>query len=142
MELQALKDLLALAEQTGWKTFEVEKDGFHFKLEREGIAQAPMSVEFSGFSAPKEEAAPVEQPTVAAPTGKDLDSPLVGIFHELTGEKKVRAGDSLKRGDVVCTIEAMKLMNEILMPEDGTVSYIAVEEGDMVEYGQVLIKYN
>ena len=65
----------------------------------------------------------------------------MGIVRELPGDKKVVAGTQLKEGDVLCNIEAMKLMNEVTMPEDGTITYVAVSEGDSVEFGQILFQY-
>ena len=73
--------------------------------------------------------------------GKDILSPLVGTYHELEGTKKVSIGSKLKKGAPLCNVEAMKLMNEIVMPEDGEIVWIACSEGDTVEYEQLLFRY-
>jgi acetyl-CoA carboxylase biotin carboxyl carrier protein len=100
-------------------------------------------------------AAPVAAPAAEAPAagekaavipgvqdeGKDILSPLVGTYHELEGAKKISIGSKLKKGDPLCNIEAMKLMNEIVMPEDGEIVWIACSEGDTVEYEQLLFRY-
>ena len=72
---------------------------------------------------------------------KEIKSPLVGIFRELEGARKVKIGDKLKKGDTVCNIEAMKLLNDLNMPEDGEIVWIAASDGDAVEYDQVLFHY-
>lgn len=145
MDINGILALIASLEPTGWTKFEVEQEGFHLRLERNGAM---------GSIAAPTTLAPV-QPAVAAPAaiapetedaqapaehmGKNIKAPLVGIFHPL--ENAVKAGDKLKQGDVVCMIEAMKLMNEITMPEDGEITFIVTQDGDTVEYDQVIAKY-
>ncbi len=70
---------------------------------------------------------------------KEILSPMVGIFHP--APKPVKVGARLKKGDVLCVIEAMKLMNDITMDEDGEIVFLALAKGDMVEFGQVLAQY-
>lgn len=156
MEINNIMALLNGLERTGWTKFEVEENGFHLKLERDNVHGALLS---GGEHAP---AVPVSIPTVDTPVaaveppapsagveeltvptvkGEDITSPLVGIFHKLTGEKEVKVGDKLKKGDTICMIEAMKLMNEITMPQDGEIVFFYADEGDIVEYGQVIAKY-
>ena len=65
--------------------------------------------------------------------GKTVKAPLLGMF-----TSKVSAGDHVKRGDILCMIEAMKMMNEVVSPEDGTVSEILAGDGELVEFGQEL----
>lgn len=89
--------------------------------------------------APIEEAAEVEEDKNV----KTVTSPLVGTFYSAPSpeaEPFVRAGDTVKKGQVVGIVEAMKLMNEIECEHDGVITEIMVNNGDMVEYGQVLIK--
>lgn len=74
---------------------------------------------------------------------KTVTSPLVGTFYSSPSpdaEPFVRVGDTVKKGQVVGIVEAMKLMNEIECEHDGVVTEIMVNNGDMVEYGQTLIK--
>ncbi len=74
---------------------------------------------------------------------KTITSPLVGTFYSASSpdaEPFVRVGDTVKKGQVVGIVEAMKLMNEIESEHDGVITEIIVNNGDMVEYGQVLIK--
>ena len=77
------------------------------------------------------------------PSGTAIEAPLVGTFYEAPSpeaESFVRVGQQVKKGDVVGIIEAMKLMNEITAPCDGTVESIEVENGQMVEFHQVLMR--
>ncbi len=73
----------------------------------------------------------------------EIRSPMVGIFYSAPSEDAkpyVSAGDSVKKGDVLCIIEAMKLMNEITAEKDGTITEICAVNGQTVEYGTVLFK--
>ena len=100
-------------------------------------------------------AAPVAQPVQAAPAaqaapaeakevkkGKPLTSPMVGTFYSAPSpdaEPFVKVGQTVKEGDVVCIVEAMKLMNEIESEFSGKITEICVQDGQPVEFGQVLM---
>lgn len=83
--------------------------------------------------------APAEK-TGGAVDGKPIVSPMVGTFHPRAKEA-VKVGSKLRKGDVVCVIEAMKLMNDIVMEEDGEITFVALKDGDMVEFGQIIANY-
>ncbi len=70
--------------------------------------------------------------------GHIITSPIVGVFHGLskTGGTDVAVGDSVKKGDRLCVIEAMKIMNDLECDTDGVITEIFVSEGDTLEYGQ------
>ena len=73
--------------------------------------------------------------------GKTINCPMVGVFYTASApeaEPYVTVGSKVKKGDVVCIIEAMKLMNEVVATESGTITEILAENGDLVEYGQPL----
>ena len=77
-----------------------------------------------------------------APKGKAITSPMVGTFYAAPSpdaEPFVEVGKTISEGDVVCIIEAMKLMNEIKAEHSGKVTQICVKNGDPVEFGQVLM---
>lgn len=85
----------------------------------------------------------VEENNVADSNVETVNSPLVGTFYSAPSPDAapyVSVGDTVKKGQVVGIVEAMKLMNEIECEHDGVVTEIMVNNGDMVEYGQVLIK--
>ena len=84
-----------------------------------------------------------EEKTSAEPSGKIVKSPLVGTFYAAPAEDAdpyVSVGDTVKKGQVMAIVEAMKLMNEIESDFDGTVEEIYVENGQAVEYGQPLFR--
>jgi acetyl-CoA carboxylase biotin carboxyl carrier protein len=73
----------------------------------------------------------------------DVKSPIVGVFYTASSpdaEPFVSIGTRVKRGDVLCIIEAMKLLNEITADTDGEIADICLKNGDIAEYGQVLFK--
>ena len=86
-----------------------------------------------------QEAKPEE---AAAPKGKAITSPMVGTFYASPSPEAdpfVEVGSDIKEGDIVCIIEAMKLMNEIKSEHAGKITQICVKNGDPIEYGQVLM---
>ncbi len=73
--------------------------------------------------------------------GTPIEAPMVGVFYAAPSpdsEPYVSVGSTVKKGDVVCIIEAMKLMNEVTAEKSGVVTEICVENGQVVEYGQPL----
>lgn len=89
-------------------------------------------------------AAPAETEEVQKPAakGKTITSPMVGTFYASSSpeaEPFVEVGSDVKEGDVVCIIEAMKLMNEIKSEHTGKITQICVKNGDPIEYGQILM---
>lgn len=107
------------------------------------VAVAPMApvLPAAAPSAPVAEA-PQAKATSDAPKGTPITSPMVGAFYAAPSpgsEPYVKVGDVVKAGQVVCIVEAMKLMNEIESEVSGKVVQICVEDGQSVEYGQVLM---
>ena len=157
MDLKSILELLKAVDETSLNKFELEDGDFAVKMERgtgesktvyvTAPPQISAQIGSAPVAAPAEApaaavpAAPAEEPAPAASKGKEITSPLVGVFHSLSEGKAVKIGDKLKMGDIVCMVEAMKLMNEITMPEDGEITWVACEEGGSVEYGQLLYNY-
>lgn len=88
---------------------------------------------------------PDDAETVASPKSnlREVKSPMVGVFYaapEENAEPFVSVGMPVKKGDTLCLIEAMKLINEIVAEEDGTIAEICVRNGQVVEYGTVLFR--
>ncbi len=78
------------------------------------------------------------------PSTKEIKAPMVGIFYTAPSSKDkefVVIGDKVKKGQVVCIIEAMKLFNEIVAEEDGEIVEICAQNGDVVEFGQPIFRY-
>lgn len=97
---------------------------------------------------PAPSAAPVtlpapEEASAPAPGGATVCSPMVGLFYAAPAENAdpyVSLGDHVKKGQTLCIVEAMKLMNEIRAEEDGIITEICVTNGQMVEYGTALFR--
>jgi len=142
MELEDLKELMSLLKGTDITELQVEKDGVKVKIRREKFfshlevqpAILPGRREVSG----KEDLLPETVPEGRLLT---ITSPIVGTFYRSSSpdaEPFIDIGSKVKRGDVLCIIEAMKLMNEIESEIDGEVVRILVENGHPVEYGEPL----
>ena len=104
-----------------------------------GVAAAPVAVAQQPVSAP---AQTQSAPAAEVKKGKPLTSPMVGTFYSAPSpdaEPFVKLGQTVKEGDVVCIVEAMKLMNEIEAEFSGKIVEICVSDGQPVEFGQVLM---
>lgn len=151
--LDEIKEFINLLEDSSLSVFEIQKeDGSKIRLEKAQPAQQIVNTipVANGVAAPTPVAAPVESaPAVtAAPvadSSKTIDAPIVGVFYAASAPGKapyVSVGKKVKKGDVVCIIEAMKCMNEIQAEEDGEIVEVLVKDGELVEYGQPLFKIN
>lgn len=89
------------------------------------------------------QAAPAAEVAPAETEGKEIKSPMVGVFYAAASpdsEPYVQVGQTVKKGDTLCIIEAMKLMNEINAEESGVITEICAKNGDLVQFGQPLFK--
>jgi len=150
MDLRKLKKLIDLVQESGIAELEVKEGEESVRITRAVGAQQtvflpqpgmqPMSMSPGMPAAAPALAAPVDTtPPVAA--GHVVKSPMVGTFYRSStpgGKVFVDIGDSIGVGDVLCIIEAMKLMNEIEADQAGTIKQILVDNGQAVEYGQPL----
>ncbi len=123
--------------EDGDKAITIKKGGVS------GVVAAPVApvVQAAAPVAPATEA-PQAKAASDAPKGTPITSPMVGAFYAAPSpgsEPYVKVGDVVKAGQVVCIVEAMKLMNEIESEVSGKVVQICVEDGQSVEYGQVLM---
>ena len=153
-DLDDVKRLIDLANKNDLGVLEIEtKKGRRIRIERNkqtspavtftaNTPQEPVSV-----PAPAVAPAPVATTTPAAPApqentaGKTIDAPMVGVFYQAPSpdaEPFVKVGQSVKKGDTVCIIEAMKLMNEIQAEQDGVITEVLAKNGDIIEFGQPL----
>lgn len=145
MELDELLKLIRAvsdSELTGFK-YEAEGVCLNLKKEKEVVTalQAVAASAMSAASADSEEKAAGTK--AAEQKGFLVKSPLVGTFYAAPAEDAapyVAVGDTVKKGQTVAIVEAMKLMNDIESDFDGTVAEILVENGEMVEYGQPLFR--
>ena len=148
MDLRKLKTLIELVETSGIAELEIQEGEERVRITRAlppGQQTVMLQAAPSGVATPAATAGPIvpaEAPPVAAsPTDHAVKSPMVGTFYRSAspGTKPfVEIGDSVEAGDVLCIVEAMKLMNEIEADVSGTVKAVLAENGQAVEYGQPL----
>ena len=140
MELRQIKDLIELMERHGLLEVELFEEGRKIRLKKASAPAPPVSPSAS----PEYASAPVPagDSQTAVPAGlKEVHSPMVGTFYRAPSPEAdpfVEDGDRVDEGDVICIIEAMKVMNEIKAEFAGTIEKIIVENGQAVEYGEVL----
>jgi acetyl-CoA carboxylase biotin carboxyl carrier protein len=152
MDLRKLKKLIDLVEDSGIAELEVTEGEEKVKIVRGGkevVVVSPSAAPAIPVPAPAAgaPAAPASSPaqTAEAPTsleGHIVKSPMVGTFYRAgsPGAKPfVEVGDTVKVGQTICVIEAMKLMNEIEADKDGVIKAIMVENAQPVEYGEPLM---
>ena len=149
MDLRKLKKLIDLVQESGIAELEITEGEEKVKIVKGGgvsvtpmvaaSAPAPAAAPLLAAPAPAPSAAAAAAP--AAPEGHVVKAPMVGTFYRSPSPDAkafVEVGGTVKEGDVICIIEAMKLMNEIDSDAAGTVKAILVENGQPVEYGQPL----
>ncbi|MCK5505242.1 MAG: acetyl-CoA carboxylase biotin carboxyl carrier protein [Thermodesulfovibrionia bacterium] len=140
MELDEIREIVELLKETDISEFHVEKEGMKLKIKREKFSSPSGTAATAATSAADE----VKKPTEEAAEEKKLatiTSPIVGIFHRAPSPEAapfIEVGGSIKKGQVLCIVEAMKLMNEIESDTAGIVSSILIENGQPVEYGEPL----
>ena len=148
MDLRKLKKLIDLVEESGIAELEITEGEEKVRIVKSGRVSSDTAVMLAAPApvAPVMVPAPVAAPAAPAPPeqpdGQELKSPMVGTFYRSAspGTKPfVEVGDAVKKGQTVCIIEAMKLMNEIEADHDGVVKAVLVENGQPVEYGEPLL---
>jgi acetyl-CoA carboxylase biotin carboxyl carrier protein len=143
VDTPAIRELADLLEETGLGEIEIEQNGRRIRVSRAGSAVQPVSTPVPVMServgVPER---PVEPPVRKTDTDGAVPSPLVGTVYVAAEPGKtpfVKIGDSVREGDTLMIIEAMKTMNPILAPRAGTVKEICVRDAQPVEFGQTLI---
>ena len=158
MNLNEIKDLMAQFDQSSLKEFSYKNgtDELVFsKNEAKLVAEtspapqpvvvpaAAHTVAPQAQTTPAVEAVSESSPTESVAEGDLVESPLVGVAYLAAGPDKanfVSVGDTVKKGQTLVIIEAMKVMNEIPAPKDGVVTEILVENEEMVEFGKGLVR--
>ena len=147
MDLRKLKTLIDLVSESGVAELEITEGEDRVRIvNRNGAAPVqvhqPVTVaQPMPVPVPAPEVAPAPAPTAPQQTGTPLTSPMVGTFYRAPSpgaDPFVKVGDTVKKGQVVCIIEALKLLNEVEADMDGTVKEVCVENGQPVEFGQSL----
>ena len=148
MDLRKLKTLIDLVSESNVSELEITEAEGKVRIVKSapvGVA-APVTysmapVQAPAAMAPAAPAVEVVPAAEAAPEGHTVKSPMVGTFYRASspGAKPfVEVGDTIKEGETICIVEAMKILNEIEADKSGTVTRILVDNGQAVEYGQPL----
>ena len=143
MDLRKLKKLIDLVQESGISELEVTEGEEKVRIAKQ-LHAAPMAHQVYA-AAPVAAAPAAAAPAVAAapaePDGHAVKSPMVGTFYRASSPEAqafVQVGDSVKEGQTLCIIEAMKLLNEIESDATGVVKAILIENGQPVEFGEPL----
>lgn len=148
MDLRKIRKLIELLEESTLAEMEIESGEERIALRRAGAQQAGAAPAFAPVpvGAPTQAEAPPETEQSSAEQDAELGlpvtSPIVGTFYTAASPGAppfVADGQKVAKGDVLCIVEAMKMMNEIKSPHSGTVTSIQVGNAHVVEYGQVLM---
>ncbi len=145
MDIRKVKKLIELLEESNIDEIEIKEGEESVRISRNGAQAMTMAARVApAYAAP----APPPPPPPATPTqpvvtsaGHALHSPMVGTFYRSpspTSAAFVEVGQAVKVGDVVCIVEAMKMMNQIEADKAGTITAILVENGEPVEFDQPL----
>ena len=152
MDIRKVKKLIELLEESNVQEIEIKEGEESVRISRGGqtaIVSAPVAMPAPAAPAPAA-AAPSPAPAAAAESGgaeeafagQAVRSPMVGTFYQSPSPDApafVSVGQSVNKGDVVCIVEAMKMMNQIEADRSGTVEAILVADGEPVEFDQPLI---
>lgn len=152
MDIRKVKKLIELLDESGIAEIEITEGEDSVRISRHSphLPAAPMVAPVGYAAAPVPVAAPAPAdaaPEAAAPAtepedeGYAVTTPMVGTYYSSPSPGSpqfVQVGDHVNEGDVLCIVEAMKMMNQIEAEVSGTVKSIRVQSGDPVEYGQIL----
>lgn len=149
MDIRKIKKLIELVEESGITELEVQEEEGTVRISRAAPVAAPAAIQYAAAPvAPV--AAPAAAPAAAAPaeapaaevSGHQVRSPMVGTFYRSPSPEAkafVEVGQTVKVGDALCIVEAMKMMNRIEADKAGVVKAILVNDGEAVEFDQPLI---
>ncbi|MFH1996256.1 MAG: acetyl-CoA carboxylase biotin carboxyl carrier protein [Candidatus Omnitrophota bacterium] len=137
--MKELKEMINLMNENSLNELEVEKEGLRIRLKKGvgGTHEQDVEVVRSARALPAEQPPPIEKKNTV-----EIKSPMVGTLYRSPSpeaEAYVKIGDTIEIGQVICIIEAMKLMNEIKSEVRGKIVDIPVDNGQPVEFGQALI---
>lgn len=138
MNIKQIRELAQILSQNELSALEITEGEMRIRMEREAGRPASAPHVCVQQTPAEEIGAGVDFNHI-----KEVASPMVGVFYAAPSpesEPFVKVGDTVKKGDVLCIVEAMKLMNEIVAEQDGTVADVCAHNGDVVEFGQTLFK--
>jgi len=148
MDIRKVKKLIELLEESGISEIEIKEGEESVRISRNGPSTTMPQMQYApamaapaapAAAAPVVTSAPVDE--VAEISGHTVNSPMVGTFYEASSPGSapfVEVGKSVKEGDTLCIIEAMKMLNQIEADKSGVIKQIIAENGQPVEFGQPL----
>ena len=144
MDIRKIKKLIEMLQESDLKEIEVSQGDESIRILRERFVQTNGNniQQTEVFSAESEIQQKIE---TSRAEGNVITSPIVGTFYRKPSPDKdpfIRVGDTVEKGDVLCIIEAMKMMNEIKSDFSGKIVSIDLEDGEPVEFGQSIITIN
>ena len=148
MDIRKVKKLIELLEESNINEIEIKEGEESVRISRGGsVVAAPVAAPAPVVAAAAPAAAPVAAPAAAeaapaAPAGHTVNSPMVGTFYRSPAPSApafIEVGKTVKAGDVICIVEAMKMMNQIEADKSGVIEAILVEDGQPVEFDQPLV---
>ncbi len=150
MTYAEVKELISIVNHSVLTNFELNMDNVSIKMSKN---KDTMITQSTSSNVPNMQTTPIQtiQPTetssvseeITEQSGNIVKSPIVGKFYAAPGSDKpsfVKIGDKVKEGDILCIVEAMKIMNEIPSPYTGEIAEIYVSNEELVEYGQSLFR--
>ena len=150
MTYAEVKELISIVNHSVLTNFELNMDNVSIKMSKN---KDTMITQSTSSNVPNIHTTPIQtiQPTetssvseeITEQSGNIVKSPIVGTFYAAPGSDKpsfVKIGDKVKEGDILCIVEAMKIMNEIPSPYTGEIAEIYVSNEELVEYGQSLFR--
>lgn len=143
MDISQIRKLIRLIQSTDVTEIEVSEGDFAVRISRQqnGVVTTMAAPAPQAFASAPAAAAPVAENAAEEPAKHQVTSPMVGTFYRSPSPDSdvfVSEGSRVKKGDILCIIEAMKLMNEIEAEYDGVVERVLAENASPVEYGQAL----
>jgi len=149
VELQEIRRIVELMNEHGLTLFDITKKDFHLKLKKgtdvDDLRGLLASLPAASAAAPAPAAAAPAAAAPAAPAaeGTEITSPMVGTFYRKPAPDApdfVEIGTTVSVGQTICIIEAMKVMNEIKAEKSGTICALVAEDGNPVQFGDVLFR--
>lgn len=150
MEMNEILYLLEKFESSALSSLEVKLHGDEFKAEKNSKSSSSLkeekSVIFNAYQPEKKKDEKVEEPSTVKVdeeemTGYEITSPMVGTFYsspKVGDAPYVKIGQQIKKGDVLCILEAMKIMNEVKSPVTGIVKKIGIKDEELADFGRML----
>jgi len=153
IDLDWIRRLIDMVDESGIDSLEISRFGTRVRIAKSpsvtvsaGLAPsaahaAPMASDVTGAPAPADSAVPAPRPEDSGLA--EVESPMVGTFYRAPAPDAppyVETGDRVEKGQTLCILEAMKLMNELEAEVSGTIREICVENAEPVEFGQVLFR--